>query len=93
MIFWERCRTNEGELVWSLGQLEMTQQAGRKTSSKTVRQLFMEIEQWIRKTFRKTHPELWVGPKAARAKQESQFEKPASGREIRCIRCKSSQGS
>lgn len=72
VVFWERCKTNEeGELVagqlWA--ELEITQQTGRRDPAPDrFRTLFLEIENWIKKTFRKTHPKgFWVGPKTARA--------------------------
>ncbi len=76
VIFWERCKRNDdGELVagqlW--GELEITQQSGRRDAApEKFRMRFMEIDQWIKKTFRKTHPKgFWVGPKTARlVKQE-----------------------
>lgn len=90
VIFWERCRTNEeGELVsgqlWA--EVEITQQTGRRDPApERFRRLFMEIEQWIKKTFRKTHPKgFWVGPRVARSvKQEGLKlrENKHQGREI-----------
>ncbi|MFZ5442475.1 MAG: hypothetical protein ACOZQL_20870 [Myxococcota bacterium] len=72
VVFWERCRMNEdGELV--SGQLwaetDVTQQTGRRDAApERFRLRVVEIDQWIRKNFRKTHPKgFWVGPKLARA--------------------------
>jgi hypothetical protein len=71
VIFWERCKKNDdGELVsgqlW--GELDVTQQTGRKDAApEKFRQRFVDIDMWIRKNFRKTHPKgFWVGPKTAR---------------------------
>ncbi len=71
VIFWERCKLNdEGELVagqlWA--ELEITQQTGRRDPApERFRVLFMEIDNWVKKTFRKTHPKgFFVGPKTAK---------------------------
>lgn len=72
VIFWERCKLNdEGELVsgqlWA--ELEITQQTGRRDPApERFRVLFMEIENWVKKTFRKSHPKgFFIGPKTAKA--------------------------
>ena len=71
VIFWERCRLNdEGELL--SGQLwaetDVTQQTGRRDAApERFRLRVLEIDMWIRKNFRKTHPKgFWAGPKLAR---------------------------
>lgn len=71
VVFWERNITNDdGELVsgqlW--GELDVTQQTGRKDAApEKFRMRFVEIDMWIRKNFRKTHPKgFWVGPHLAR---------------------------
>lgn len=90
VIFWERCRKNEeGELVsgqlWA--ELDVTQQTGRRNAAPDrFRLLFMEIDQWIKKTFRKTHPKgFWVGPKTAKVIKQTGLplrENKYWGREI-----------
>lgn len=76
VIFFERSRRNEeGELVsgqlWA--ELEITAQTGRRNAAPDkFRQLFMELEEWLKKTYRGSDPKgFMVGPHAARAvKQE-----------------------
>lgn len=75
VIFYERSRTNEdGELVngqlWA--ELDVTPQTGRRDAAPDrFRRLFMEIEGWMKKTFRKSDPPgFFVGPHAARAVKE-----------------------
>ena len=72
VIFWERCKLNdEGELVsgqlWA--ELDVTQQTGRRDPApERFRVLFMEIDNWVKKTFRKSHPKgFFIGPKTAKA--------------------------
>ncbi len=72
VIFWERCRKNDdGELIsgqlWA--ELEITQQTGRRDPApERFKALFLEVENWIKKTFRKSHPKgFWVGPKTSKA--------------------------
>lgn len=72
VIFYERSRTNEdGELLsgqlWA--ELDVTAQTGRRNPApEKFRRLFSEIEDYIRKSFRKSDPPgFWVGPHAARA--------------------------
>ncbi len=79
VIFWERCKVNEdGELVagqlWA--EMEITQQTGRRDASpERFRTRVMEIESWLKKTFRKTHPKgCWVGPKTARSVKQAQLK-------------------
>lgn len=75
VIFWQRSRLNEeGELLsgqlWA--ELDITQQTGRKSAAPDrFRALFVEVEQWIAKTFRRGNPKPWlVGPATARAVKE-----------------------
>jgi hypothetical protein len=90
VIFWERCKKNDdGELVsgqiWA--ELEITQQTGRRDPApERFKMLFVELENWIKKTFRKSHPKgFWVGPRTARAAKKSGLklrENKYWGREI-----------
>ena len=71
VIFWERCKKNDdGELIsgqlWA--ELEITQQTGRRDPApERFKMLFKEMEDWIKKTFRKTHPKgFFVGPRTAK---------------------------
>jgi len=71
VIFWERCRKNEdGELLsgqlWA--ELDITPQTGRRTAADDkLRTLFLELERWLKKTFRSSDPRGYViGPQAAR---------------------------
>lgn len=75
VIFWKRSRLNEeGELLsaqlWA--ELDVTAQTGRKNAAPDqFRALFVELEQWIGKTFRRGNPKPWlVGPATARAVKE-----------------------
>jgi len=75
VIFMERCRTNEeGELLsgklWA--ELDVTAQTGRKNAAPDkFRRLFIEIEEYIKKTYRKGEPKgFFVGPKTARLSKE-----------------------
>lgn len=75
VIFFERSRLNEeGELLsgklW--GELDITPQTGRKDAAPDrFRRLYLEIDEWVKKTFRKSSPKgFWIGPKAARAVKE-----------------------
>ncbi|HEX8433997.1 hypothetical protein [Archangium sp.] len=78
VIFFERCRLNEeGELLsgqmWA--ELEVTPQTGRKeAASDQFLRLFREVEEYIKKTFRKGDPKaFFVGPKAARLYKEGKL--------------------
>jgi hypothetical protein len=78
VIFWERSRVNDdGELLsgqlWA--ELDVTQQTGRRSAApEQFRVLFLEIESWLKKTYRRGDPKaFWVGPNAARAVKESQL--------------------
>jgi hypothetical protein len=78
VIFMERCRMNEeGELLsgqlWA--ELEVTPQTGRKdAASDQFRRQFREIEEYLKKTFRKGDPKAFlVGPKAARLHKEGKL--------------------
>ncbi|QDE92550.1 hypothetical protein BHS06_28215 [Myxococcus xanthus] len=75
VIFMERCRTNEeGELLsgkmWA--ELDITAQTGRKNAAPDkFRSLFLEVEEYIKKTYRKGDPKgFFVGPKTARLCKE-----------------------
>ncbi|NTX00344.1 hypothetical protein [Myxococcus sp. CA040A] len=75
VIFLERCRTNEeGELLsgklWA--ELDITAQTGRKNAAPDrFRRLFMDIEEHVKKTFRRGQPkDFFVGPKTARLYKE-----------------------
>jgi hypothetical protein len=75
VIFMERCRKNEeGELLsgqfWA--ELDVTPQTGRKDAAPDrFRRLFRELEEYLKKTYRKGDPkDFLVGPKAARLFKE-----------------------
>lgn len=75
VIFWQRSRLNDaGELLsgqlWA--ELDITEQTGRKNAAPDrFRSLFVELEQWVAKTFRRGNPKPWlVGPATARAVKE-----------------------
>jgi hypothetical protein len=75
VIFFERCRKNEeGELLsgqmWA--ELEVTPQTGRKeAASDRFRRLYLDIQEYLKKTYRKGDPkDFLVGPKAARLFKE-----------------------
>jgi hypothetical protein len=78
VIFWERSRLNEdGELLngqlWA--ELDVTQQTGRRSpAADQFRKLVMEIEEWLKRSFRKGNPKgFLVGPHAARAHKEGKL--------------------
>lgn len=75
VIYFERCRKNEeGELLsgqlWA--ELEVTPQTGRKeAASDRFRSLYLEIQEYLKKTFRRGDPkDFLVGPKTARLCKE-----------------------
>ena len=75
VIFMERCRKNEeGELLsgqlWA--ELDVTPQTGRKdAASDRFRRLFLDVQEYLKKTYRKGDPkDFLVGPKAARLFKE-----------------------
>lgn len=75
VIFLERSRRNEeGELVsgqlWA--ELEVTPQTGRRqAASDRFRLLFMEVEEHLKKAYRRSEPKgFLIGPHAARAHKE-----------------------
>ncbi|HYI02150.1 hypothetical protein [Hyalangium sp.] len=75
VIFMERSRKNEeGELLSGVlwAELDITPQTGRKDAAPDrFRRLFLEIEEYLRKAFRKGDPKAFlVGPKAARLFKE-----------------------
>jgi hypothetical protein len=75
VIFMERSRKNEeGELLNGMlwAELDVTPQTGRKDAAPDrFRRLFLEIEEYLKKTYRKGDPkEFLVGPKAARLFKE-----------------------
>ena len=75
VIYYERSRANEaGRAVsgklWA--ELDVTPQSGRQTApTDRFRRLFQEVEDWFKKTCRKSEPMgFWVGPTAARLFKE-----------------------
>lgn len=85
VIFLERSRRNEeGELLngqmWA--ELEITAQTGRRDAAPDrFRRLWLEIEEYLKKTFRKGDPKAFlVGPKAARLVKEGLVLRDASHR-------------
>ncbi len=75
VIYWERSRLNEaGELVsgqiWA--ELEVTPQTGRRDPAPDrFRVRCLEIEEWLRRTFRKGDPKgFLIGPATARQVKE-----------------------
>lgn len=75
VIFWERCTVNEEkELVsgqlWA--ELDVTPETGRRNAAPDrFRTRYLEIESWVKKTFRKSSPKgFWVGPRTARLAKE-----------------------
>ena len=71
VIFWERNqKDDDGALVsgqlWA--ELDVTQQTGRRQAAPDAfRARFLEIERWVKKTFRKSDPKgFWIGPQTAR---------------------------
>ena len=80
VVFWERNVRNDDDELLS-GQLwaetDVTQQTGRRDAApERFRLRVVEIDTWIRKNFRKTHPKgFWVGPKLARTIKETGLPK------------------
>jgi hypothetical protein len=79
VIFWERNTVNFDEEMVSgqlWAELEVTQQTGRKNAAHDAFRIrYLEIEQWIHKTFRKGHPKgFYVGPKAAKKFKEGKVK-------------------
>jgi hypothetical protein len=75
VIYLERSRRNEdGDLLpgklWA--ELDVTPQTGRRTAAPDrFRRLFLEIEDWLKKSYRRSDPPgLWIGPQAARLHKE-----------------------
>lgn len=75
-VFWERSRmSEEGELLsgqlWA--ELEVTAQTGRRDPApERFRRRFLELEAWVKKTYRKGDPKgFWIGPAAARLVRET----------------------
>ncbi|MCI0571801.1 MAG: hypothetical protein L0Y66_13700 [Myxococcaceae bacterium] len=75
VIFFERSRLNEeGELLsgklWA--ELEITPQTGRRDPAPDrLRRLWLELEEWVKKSFRRGDPkDYFVGPRAARLYKE-----------------------
>ena len=75
VIYLERSRPGEdGELLsgklWA--ELEVTQQTGRRDPAPDrFRRLYLEIEGWVKKTYRRGDPkEFFIGPTAARLSKE-----------------------
>lgn len=79
VIFWERSRLDEDGLELISGQLwaelEVTPQTGRRDPAPDrFRSLYLELETWIRKNFRKGDPKRFlIGPAAARAVKEQRL--------------------
>ena len=76
VIFWARSSLNEdGELLsgqlWA--ELDVTAQTGRRDPAPDrFRSLWMDLEAWVKKSFRRGDPkDFWVGAHAARTKKES----------------------
>ena len=90
VIFWERSQKNEdGELLcgqlWA--ELEITAQTGRRDPAPDrFRKVYLGIEEWLVKSFRKGNPKgFLVGPAAARAHKEQKLvlrENEFRGREV-----------
>jgi hypothetical protein len=75
VVFYARSRKDEeGQLLPGLmwAELEITPQTGRRDPAPDkFRRLFLEIEGFMKKTFRKSEPAgFWVGPAAARLTKE-----------------------
>ncbi|MFL5322168.1 MAG: hypothetical protein ACJ790_21100 [Myxococcaceae bacterium] len=75
VIYYDRSRKNEeGELVsgrmWA--ELDVTQQTGRRDPAPDrFRRMYLELEEWFKKTCRRSEPTgFFVGPHAARAYKE-----------------------
>lgn len=75
VIYCERSRENEdGELLsgklWA--ELDVTAQTGRRDPAPDrFRRLFLEVEEWVKKTFRRSDPKgFFIGPAAARLYKE-----------------------
>jgi len=71
VIYFERSRFDEqGTLLsgrlWA--ELEVTPQTGRRNAApERFRQIFMEIQAWLKRTHRRSEPKgFWIGPGAAR---------------------------
>jgi hypothetical protein len=71
VIYLERSRVNEDQellagKLWA--ELDVTAQTGRRTAAPDqFRRLFLEIEGWLKKSFRRSDPPgFWIGPSAAR---------------------------
>lgn len=76
VVYWERNELNDdGELVsgqvWA--ETDVTQQTGRRDAApERFRLRVAEIDTWLKKNFRKTHPKgFLVGPRLARAIKET----------------------
>ena len=90
VIFWERSRKNDdGELLsgqlWA--ELDITEQTGRRSAAPDrFRRLFLDIEEWLTRAFRKSNPKGYlIGPQAARAHKEEKLvlrENEHRGREV-----------
>ena len=75
VIYLERSRHDgEGALLpgrlWA--ELDVTPQSGRRTAPPDrFRRLFLEIEDWVKNSYRRSDPPgLWIGPHAARLHKE-----------------------
>ena len=75
VIYLERSRVSQRQELLSgklWAELEVTPQTGRRSAGpEQFRRLFLEIEAWIKKSFRRSDPPgFWIGPKAARLHKE-----------------------
>ena len=75
VIFFERSRLNEDEELVSgklWAELDVTQQTGRRNAApEKFRLLYLDVEEWVKKSFRRGDPKaFWVGQKAARMFKE-----------------------
>jgi hypothetical protein len=90
VIFWERSvKNDDGELLsgqlWA--ELEITAQTGRRDPAPDrFRKLYLTVEEWLVKSFRKSNPKGWlIGPAAARAHKEEKLvlrDNEFRGREV-----------
>jgi hypothetical protein len=75
VIYLERSRANEDRELLSgklWAELDVTPQTGRRGAGpEQFRRLFLEIESWLKKSFRRSDPPgFWIGPRAARLHKE-----------------------
>ena len=75
VIYMERSRLNEAQELLSgkfWAELDITPQTGRRNAAPDrFRRVFLEVEEWLKKSFRRSEPVgFWVGPKTARLFKE-----------------------